>query len=90
MALIWVWNVLVFVFFVTSIYYSIMLLLNVAFLLFPNIEYDSDIYLQDESNIEGLPNNIKSKTTTKMRWAKRSQDNNSFANGIMWADLGND
>jgi len=48
------------------------------------------IYFYEESGINNLPANIKSKTTTKMRWAKRTQDNNSFANGIMWADLGND
>ena len=42
-------------------------------------------------DISKLSRNIKSKTTTKARWAKRSQHtDDSFANGIMWADLGND
>ena len=90
MGLMWVWNIVVFIFFVTTLYYSIILLLSFLLLFCTNIEYTSDIYLDDGNSIEGIPNNIKSKTTTKMRWAKRSQDNNSFANGIMWADLGND
>jgi hypothetical protein len=42
-------------------------------------------------DISNLSRNIKSKTTTKARWAQRSQHvDDSFANGIMWADLGND
>lgn len=43
-------------------------------------------------DISNLSRNIKSKTTTKARWAQRSQktSDDSFANGIMWADLGND
>lgn len=42
-------------------------------------------------DISKLSRNIKSKTTTKARWAQRSQQyDDSFANGIMWADLGND
>ena len=64
------------------------LLLPLLYLL-PESDIDPAIYL---SSFDDLPRNIKSKTTTKMRWAQRSQktSDDSFANGIMWADLGND
>ena len=91
MALIWIWDVALFIFFAGTLYYSIILLLNIPFIFLPEIEYNSNIYLDDSNNIEGIPNNIKSKTTTKMRWAKRTQQrDDSFANAVMWGDLGND
>ena len=54
-------------------------------------EYNSDVYLSD-INFSGISNNIKAKGTTKMRWAKRSHkvSDDSFANAVMWGDLGND
>jgi hypothetical protein len=51
------------------------------------------LYYDDSSSfsIDNIPHNIKTKSRTKERWAKRSQQyDDSFANGIMWADLGND
>jgi hypothetical protein len=77
------------VFFVFFIYYYfkyVSILLGV----WQETEYSSDVYLADKSTIADLPRNIKSKTTTKMRWAKRTEPDNSFANAVMWADLGND
>ena len=64
------------------------LLLPLLYLL-PESDVDPAIYL---SSFDDLPRNIKSKTTTNMRWAQRSHktSDDSFANGIMWADLGND
>ena len=56
-------------------------------------EYNSDVYLSDNNiNLSGISNNIKAKGTTKMRWAKRSHkvSDDSFANAVMWGDLGND
>ena len=77
------------VFFVFFIYYYFKFVL-ILLGSWEEIEYSSDVYLADKSTIADLPPNIKSKTTTKMRWAKRTQDDDSFANAIMWADLGND
>ncbi len=67
---------------------AFILLLPLLYLL-PESDIDPAIYLE---SFDDLPRNIKSKTTTKMRWAQRSQrtSDDSFANGIMWADLGND
>jgi hypothetical protein len=51
------------------------------------------VYYNDDNifNINNIPHNIKGKSRTKERWARRSQQyDDSFANGIMWADLGND
>lgn len=52
--------------------------------------YDSNY--DSATDISNIPNNIKAKTTTKARWAKRSQQyDDSFGGAaIMWADLGND
>ena len=48
-------------------------------------------FKQDIQTIDSIPNNAKSKATTKKKWARSTQQyDNSFANGIMWADLGND
>ena len=45
----------------------------------------------NDFNIHNIPHNLKGKSRTKERWARRSQQyDDSFANGIMWADLGND
>lgn len=77
------------VFFVFFIYYYFKFVL-ILLGSWEETKYSSDVYLADKSTIADLPPNIKSKTTTKMRWAKRTQDDDSFANAIMWADLGND
>ena len=56
-------------------------------------EYNSDVYLSDNNvDFSGMSSNIKAKGTTKMRWAKRSHkvSDDSFANAVMWGDLGND
>jgi len=77
------------VFFVFFIYYYfkfVLILLGV----WEETEYSSDVYLSDKRTIADLPRNIKSKTTTKMRWARRTHDNNSFADAVIWGDLGND
>lgn len=54
----------------------------------PNI-YDKDKYVEDYAGMNYIPPTMKGKSRTKMRWAMRSRAD-SFANGIMWADLGND
>jgi len=77
------------VFFVFFIYYYfkfVLILLGV----WEETEYSSNVYLSDKRTIADLPRNIKSKTTTKMRWARRTHDNNSFADAVIWGDLGND
>ena len=92
MGLMWVVNT------VMLVAFSLMLLgmvIGIAYIimipllyLLPKSDTDSYIHL---GSIDDLPRNIKSKTTTKARWAQRSQHvDDSFANGIMWADLGND
>lgn len=75
--------------FIIYFYFEMVRLLLVYLGLMPN-EYTSDIYLTNNSTIGDLPPNIKSKTTTKMRWARRTHDNNSFADAVIWGDLGND
>jgi len=75
--------------FIVYFYFEMVRLLLVYLGLMPN-EYTSDIYLTNNSTIGDLPPNIKSKTTTKMRWARRTHDNNSFADAVIWGDLGND
>jgi len=76
--------------FIVYFYFEMIRLLLVFLGLLPNEQYTSDVYLADKSTIADLPPNIKSKTTTKMRWAKRTESDNSFANAVMWGDLGND
>tara|TARA_R100000353_G_scaffold161371_1_gene121297 strand:- start:300 stop:548 length:249 start_codon:yes stop_codon:yes gene_type:complete len=46
-------------------------------------------FKQDIQTMDSIPNNAKSKATTKKRWARSTHDN-SFADAIMWGDLGND
>ena len=79
--------------FAAFLFLSIMLFLVILLSPFLSLEDpNSDIYLHDDTtNFSEISTNIKAKGTTKMRWAKRSQQSDdSFANGIMWADLGND
>jgi len=59
--------------------------------LFPQPQ-NSHMYLCNDTveSFEVIAGNIKSKTTTKMRWARRTHDNNSFADAVIWGDLGND
>ena len=76
--------------FIIYFYFEIVRLLLIFLGLLPKQQYTSDIYLTNNSTIGDLPANIKSKTTTKMRWARRTHDNNSFADAVIWVDLGND
>tara|TARA_R100001510_G_C7553736_1_gene136451 strand:- start:407 stop:667 length:261 start_codon:yes stop_codon:yes gene_type:complete len=61
--------------------------------LFPQAD-NSDVYLCNDTveSFEVIAGNIKTKGTTKSRYAKRShQAVDSFNDiSIMWADLGND
>ena len=78
---------LVFLFFLVA---GFILIMCLPFI--PTQEYNSDIYLSDNKvDFTDIGTNIKAKGTTKMRWAKRTQQrDDSFANAVMWGDLGND
>lgn len=83
MGLMWILNTFVFMLFVSVLYCLIILM--TGFLITPlkpqQPQYDKVI----------LPYNLKGQPATKERWARRTQQqDNSFANAIMWADLGND
>ena len=94
MALIWLVESLVALLFLVFLFFVITAFILILCLPFISMEnYNSDIYLSDNNvDFSGITNNIKAKGTTKMRWAKRSHkvSDDSFANGVMWADLGND
>jgi hypothetical protein len=81
MALMWVFNTFVFMLFVSILYLIIMLITGILVKPFDvkEPEYDEVIF----------PYILKGQPATKKRWAKKTQDD-SFANAIMWADLGND
>lgn len=74
-------------------FYAFGHLLIFFFELFPQIE-NSDMYISKDTveSFEVIAGNIKTKGTTKSRYAKRShQAVDSFSDiSIMWADLGND
>ena len=93
MALIWLVESLMALLFAAFVFLSIVIFVMILLSPFLSLEdYDSNVYLHDDtSDFSEISTNIKAKGTTKMRWAKRSQQpDDSFANGIMWADLGND
>ena len=95
MALIWLVESLLALLFLVFLFFLVTGFILMMCLPFISTEdYTSDIHLSNNNTTDftAISTNIKAKGTTKMRWAKRSHrvSDDSFANAVMWGDLGND